>query len=62
MARFISHSQVNDFDALNIDAELVVGDDWGNRTRSTKIVAIGTPGSVSPQILRTMFDKCLVSP
>ena len=36
-------------------------DGWGDQERSTRIVAIGSPGSVSPEILQDNFSKCLDS-
>ena len=43
-------------------ADLTLGEEWGDKTPRTQIVAIGAPGSIDPQALTVQFDACISEP
>ena len=43
-------------------ADLALDDEWGERTPHTRIVAIGAPGSIDDEELKSLFNGCLVEP
>ena len=40
-------------------ADVTVLDEWNGRPPRTRIVAIGTPRSIDPEVLKAQFDRCL---
>ena len=42
--------------------DISLADDWGERTPRTRVVAIGSSGSVDPESLSEIFARCVSSP
>ena len=40
-------------------ADVTLLDEWNGRPARTRIVAIGTPKSIDPEVLKEQFDACL---
>ena len=45
--------------AVGRRSDIVVSDEWGQRTPQTQIVLIGAPESIDPEALTTQFESCL---
>jgi G3E family GTPase len=43
-------------------ADVSLGEEWGDVSPRTQIVAIGAPGSIDPNTLTEQFEACIVEP